>query len=201
MDSQALEEKRKYDLLWTKIPGYREVSPGEDLAPLFLALIQDELKEGQRIIDFGCGTARAAKEFRARNLQVELVDISSECLDPEISFLMRIDQEIRFQEACLWDLRKKIKSAPWIFCCDVLEHIPEEKIDKVLENMALRMENKGLFSICMKEEHCRGQLEFPLHLTVKPIHWWRGKLAQHFHVFAERVIEQDLYAVFFLGKK
>jgi SAM-dependent methyltransferase len=201
MDDVALEEKRKYDLLWTKVPGYRDVSPGQDLAPLFLALVKKELDGGQTLIDFGCGTGRAAKEFLIHDLRVQLVDISPECLDQEIQFLLHVDERLQFHEACLWDLPKEIKSAPWLFCCDVLEHIPENRIDAVLKNMALRMENKGLFSICMKEEHCRGQLEFPLHLTVRPLEWWHEQLGNHFEILAEKSIEEGLYGVYFVGKK
>jgi len=201
MDQVAQQEKRKYDLLWTKIPGYRDLSPGQDLAPLFLALIKKELEEGQALIDFGCGTGRAAKEFLGHHLHVQLVDISPECLDPEIQLLLRIDERLQFHEACLWDLPETIKSSPWLFCCDVMEHIPENVVDTALKNMALRMENKGFFSICMKEEHCRGQLEFPLHLTVKPLEWWNEQLRRHFTILAETAIEEGEYGVFFVGKK
>jgi len=201
MDIVAQEEKRKYDLLWTKIPGYRDISPGQDLAPLFLALIKKELEEGQKLIDFGCGTGRAAKEFLAHHLHVQLVDISPKCLDPEMQFLLQIDKRLQFHEACLWDLPETIKSSPWLFCCDVMEHIPENQVDEVLKNMALRMENKGFFSIYLKEELCRGVLEFPLHLTVRPLEWWSEQLRRHFIILEKKNIEEGEYGVFFVGKK
>lgn len=201
MDLEAQEEKHKYDLLWTKVTGYRTLSPGEDLAPLFLALIKKEVETGERLIDFGSGSGRAAKEFALQELHVDLVDISPFSLDPEIELLRKIDKRIQFYEACLWDLPENLKEAPWIFCCDVMEHIPEKKIDCVLQNMARLMQKKGFFSICMKEEQCRGQLDFDLHLTVKPMQWWKEKLQQHFHVGWDMGLENGEYGIFLVKKK
>ena len=201
MDVEAQEEKRKYDLLWTKVAGYRDLSPGEDLAPLFLALIKNEVEKGERVIDFGSGSGRAAKEFIAQEMHVDLVDISPFCLDPEIELLCKIDKRVRFHEACLWDLPANLKKAPWIFCCDVMEHIPMGKIDCVLQTMASHMQKKGFFSICMKEEQCRGQLDFALHLAVQPMQWWKEKLEKHFHVDWDMGLENGDYGIFLVKKK
>ncbi len=194
MDEEALTEKSKYDVIWRDYPVYRDCSPGEDFAKFFFDGFQQEMRAGQTIIDFGCGTARVTKDFLGKGLNVTLVDISPYALDEEIRHLLTLfSNQVHFIQACLWQLPKELKSAYWIYCCDVLEHIPEDQVDTVLYHIAQRMRFGGYFSICLKEDLSGKKLGYPLHLTVKPKDWWEERLLRHFTITGEDVVADGLY--------
>jgi SAM-dependent methyltransferase len=188
MDKIALREKKKYDLLWKENPDYRILSPGEEFFSHFADTFSQEIKEGDLLIDFGCGCARVAKKFLEIGLQVLLVDFSPHCLDAEVAFLLNLfANQLQFQEACLWDLPKDIPVAEWIYCCDVLEHIPESHVDKVLLGMAERTEKGGYLSICLEEDSFGKKVGEPLHLTIKERDWWRKKISSYWRIEKEFV--------------
>lgn len=194
MDKSIRQEKDKYDVIWRDYPSYRDCSPGEAFAPFFFDGFKGEIRAGQTIIDFGCGTARVAKEFIAKGLNVTLVDISPYCLDEEIRNLLPLfANQIHFQQGCLWSLPKGIKSAYWMYCCDVLEHIPETYIETCLEQMAKRTRFGGYFSICLQEDLAGKKLGHPLHLTVKDKNWWEDRITKHFTIVGQDAVADDLY--------
>lgn len=194
MVDQASREKEKYDVIWRDYPSYRDCSPGEGFAPFFFEGFKGEIRPGQTVTDFGCGTARVAKDFVAKGFNVSLVDISPYCLDEEIRHLLvLLPHQLHFHQACLWKLSNEIKPTTWIYCCDVMEHIPEEKIDVVLEQMSSRMRKGGYFSICMKEDLCGKKLGHPLHLTVKGREYWEEKLSTHFTIVGVDAVADDVY--------
>lgn len=194
MEKQTIVEKEKYDVVWRDYPCYRDCSPGEDFVPFFFEGFKGQIRAGQTITDFGCGTARVAKEFVAKGLHVSLVDISPYCLDQDIrNMLTLFSHQIEFHQGCLWHLSDAIKSTYWIYCCDVLEHIPEEKIDLVLEQLSRRMRHGGYFSICLKEDLAGKKLGHPLHLNVKGREYWEEKLSTYFKIVGVDAIADDLY--------
>jgi len=194
MESEALREQAKYDVIWRELPSYRDCSPGEIFASYFFDGFKGKMRPGQTIIDFGCGTARVAKSFLAKGLNVTLVDISPYSLDEEVRNALKLfSQQIEFVQACLWQLPPSLKSAYWIYCCDVLEHIPEEKVDEVLAAIAERMRFGGYFSICLKEDLVGKEIGLPLHLTVKERGWWEERISKYFMIASEDVLSKGLY--------
>lgn len=183
-DPLAQKERDKYQTLWRECPGYRQLSPGEDLAVYFFHSFQHLVKKNDRIIDFGCGTGRAAKHFLAMGLHVTLVDFCSiDCLDPEILLLLSLfPEKIRFIEACLWNLPVDLGMTEWVYCCDVLEHIPEEKIEAVLSEISSRHLKGGYMSICLQEDSFGKVLNETLHLCIKTKEWWHEKLGHHWNI-------------------
>lgn len=184
MSQNYLREKQKYTQLWSSIPEYREASAADLLAPAFISYFSAQLESGQRIIDFGCGTGRSAISFLSKGLQVDLVDFAAPCLDTEI-FLLAASKKVFFWEACLWDLPLTLPIADWIVCFDVLEHLPEEKIEATLQGMAQRMKRGGLFSIDLREDRFGSEIKAPLHLTLKPKKWWDKQLSAFFSILEE----------------
>ncbi len=193
MDPELLQERAKYDLIWSQYPSYRDCSPGEIFSAFFLRYFEAQIQAGQSLIDFGCGTGRASRPFLEKGLQVVLVDFSSYALDEQIGNLAAlIPDQLLFVQACLWKLPKRLSSADWIYCCDVLEHIPEKRIDAVLKGMASRMKKGGYLSICLQEDLSGKQLGFPLHLTVRDRVWWLEKLSRYFSVLKEEPLLEAL---------
>ncbi len=196
------KEKAKYDLIWSQYPSYRDCSPGEVFASYFLRYFSAEFKNGQTIIDFGCGTGRVSKSFIAKNLNVKLIDLSPHALDEQITHLVHLCPEcISFTEACLWELPETLQIADWIYCCDVLEHIPPKKVNQVLKGMSERTKRGGYLSICLQEDLSGKQLGFPLHLTIKDRNWWLKKLSRYFTILKEDPILEGLNLNCLIGPK
>ena len=66
-----------------------------------------------------------------------------------------------------------------VMCYDVLEHIPEDSIDYVLQDIFSSVERVALFKMGL----ARAVAVLPngenAHCTVKPLDWWRNKIREH----------------------
>ncbi len=152
----------------------------------FSKFFKNKIEKGDSIIDFGCGTGRSATPLLKAGLKTHLVDFCEDCLDPDI-FLQTVgsDPLVQFVQGCLWDLPTDLEAADWIISFDLLEHLPEEKVDASLKAMASRMKKGGLISLCMIEDEFGKDIGTSLHLTIKPSDWWRKKVSAHFSIAQE----------------
>lgn len=139
MDLLSHSEKEKYEKIWQD-GRYRNSSPGYKLAKLFFYYAKNAKDES--VTDFGCGTGRAALRFLGNKMHVQLVDITESALDESIKSLCHIDERVRFVEASVWELPDEVVATDWIFSADLLEHLPEERIDAALRNMASRTKKR-----------------------------------------------------------
>lgn len=163
-------EREKYERIWSH-KEYRANSPGERLVPYFLKHVP--AKPGESIIDLGCGTGRAGAELARHGFQVWLFDHVN-AVEPSI--------DLRFIQGTLWEIPEILKfdwcpiviQYDWFYCCDVLEHIPTEKVDAVLDNIAALTTKGGFFQIALFPDEWFGEV---LHLTVESQDWWARKLA------------------------
>src|SRR5262245_3382513 len=101
---------------------------------------------------------------------------------------------LRFIEA---DLEERIPiTAEYGFCSDVMEHIPPDKVDRVLTNILLAAQSVW-FSISTEMDNCGGLIGETLHLTVRPFSWWE----EQFKTLDCQIIhaqESDGYAHFYV---
>lgn len=159
-------EKAKYERMWG-FGSYRKNAPGEKLVAD--AINRLGIDEPTTVIDFGCGTGRAARAFKKRGHIVTGIDIAENCLDPGVNILL-VNQ-------CLWEpigIKAEIG-----YCTDVMEHIPPEHVDAVLANIAACTE-RSYFQIATRKDAMGRLIKDTLHLTVKPADWWEQKLSEHF---------------------
>jgi SAM-dependent methyltransferase len=162
------KEREKYRRMWREVPGYRSNSPGERLVPEFLR--RSGWQGGDTLIDLGCGPGRAGAKLRDAGLSVTFLDITVAAPDPT-------SIAKPFIEACLWEL-PPMPVYDWAYCCDVLEHIPPSKVDKVLDNIRV-ITGKGAFlQIALWPESWGNEIHETLHLTVKPSQWWKPKISK-----------------------
>lgn len=167
-----MSEAEKYKAMWEH-PEYRFVAPGEGVAVEFLAHARPE--RGAIVIDFGAGTGRGAMMLAIMGgVQVEMLDFAPNCLDPEVAQALETQpQSLRFT---LQDLTQPIgKSAQYGYCTDVMEHIPPDDVDRVLQNV-LKAAQHVFFQISCVDDVCGALIGQPLHLSVHPYAWWLKKL-------------------------
>lgn len=198
-------EQQKYDALWSGHPEYRKTSPGEQVASVFLN--QARPKPGDTVIDFGCGTGRAALMMSLLGqVNVHMVDFSDACLDEDVrNALTTQAHALRFSHA---DLEESIPVyAKYGFCADVMEHIPPENVKKVLGNI-LKSAQHVFFQISTVPDHFGEKIGEHLHLTVQPFSWWLDRFKELDCVihWAERRAgrtmegaEQDVAALFYVS--
>lgn len=160
-----MNEREKYEKAWESSQ-YRKYSPGERIFDKIANQLEPE--EGDTLIDFGCGTGRAAQKFADMGLEVTGVDIAENALDEGVS--------IEFIQADITDESLPI-SAKFGVCTDVMEHIPTALVDSFLAEMHNAVEDKAFFQIAMFPDGFGRRLGLgPLHLTVADQKFWDEKL-------------------------
>lgn len=152
-----MTERDKYRLMW-QFDGYRDFSPGEELVDRFLELAKPE----GLIVDFGCGTGRAALELSRRGKDVFLIDFADNCRDDEA-------RDLPFLE---WDLSHPMPvRAKYGYCTDVMEHIPPADVSTVVANIMESAETV-FFQISTVHDKFGDVIGERLHQTVHPHSWW-----------------------------
>lgn len=164
------QEREKYRKIWG-FKDYRRNSPGERLVTH--ARAHWKYEQGDTLIDLGCGTGRAGKIFAQKKFKVTLLDLAPNCLDPDI--------DLPFINACLWEL-PPLPKFDWIYSADVLEHIPPEHVDAVLDSMAALTGKGGFFHIAHFRDGCGELINDRLHLTIQPPEWWQPKIQARWQV-------------------
>lgn len=172
--SLSVSEREKYDRMWTLVPNYRHTSPGEKLVPKFLDWL-GQWQPGDTVIDAGCGTGRASVALREAGFFPMLIDISDKALDPKVREL-----DIPFARCCLWEMKDIDIVADWVYCCDVLEHIPTVKVDATLSAIAACARKGAFLQIAMFHEQFGKEIKETLHLTVENEKFWRAHVDQFF---------------------
>ena len=164
----AVEERQKYEKVW-KDDRYRVFSPGERFVSLFRQMVRP--RRGSRLLDAGCGTGRAGVALSA-DFDVTLCDF--------VDARDEAAKALPFFKANLWSPKfRSQKGWDYIYCCDVLEHIPPSRVDAVLRHLTAHTTKGAFFSICHEKAHFKGEGGEPLHLTVQPFEWWLKKLGEY----------------------
>lgn len=180
--AEALETDR-YTQLWSSTERYGEVSPGERYCPVFLDAIGPQAK-GRftsayrgHVLDAGVGGGKGALALAAAGFRVTGCDLTDAGLSDEARATLSA-----FHPACLWhDLRPLTplwQSFDWVYCCDVLEHLPPEFTMLAIHRL-LQVTGLGLFlSVGLDEDTWGMWVGTPLHQTIRPYVWWRNNLQE-----------------------
>lgn len=163
---EVLAEHEKYERMWN-FPDYRVLAPGEEVAEKFVEVAG--ITKSDIVIDFGCGTGRGAKKIHDRaGCEMILVDFAPNSLDQ----FMADEQFYKFYRHDLTE-PLNIKSEKG-FCTDVMEHIPPDQVDLVINNV-MRASERVFFQISLIDDNCGALIGHPLHLSVHPYTWWADK--------------------------
>ena len=150
------------------------------------------------IIEIGCGNGMLCNTLSQMELNVTGMDI--------------VGLEDIYDRSKYKFIQKDLVETPYNFkdrqfdyclCFDVLEHLPEKAIPKVLKEMA-RISNKLIIKVA-----CDGGP--PLHLTVHNLGWWEYKLYEFCPEFSWQTIRnfeqirprtgKTVYAPLFYGRR
>jgi ubiquinone/menaquinone biosynthesis C-methylase UbiE len=139
------------------------------------------------VLDVGCGTGYTILSFMLHKKQVWGVESCDYLLDTTLHtyFKMGMIKKGRIQE-----IPHPENSFDLIYCTDVLEHIPEEDVEKSISEL-VRVSKRYIFlTICTMESQMFPELK--LHETVKPAEWWMEKIMK-FRVkkIAEPLVEGE----------
>ena len=175
--TEAAAEREKYRRVWAD-PTYRLQSPGvRDLLDPFV--LRTDLKRGQSLIDFGAGTGRASMMFFDLGMRVEMVDITKAAMDDLVIGEVERNRGLNFHEAPMWALPESLEPADWVFCADVLEHIPPQRLEECMDAMASLTILGGAIQVACFEDYRGG---VALHLSINPMDWWTEQINKRWHI-------------------
>lgn len=66
-----------------------------------------------------------------------------------------------------------------VLCYDVLEHVPEDSLDYVIQDVFSYAEKLAMFKMGLSHATAMLPNGENAHITVKPLEWWREKINQH----------------------
>lgn len=154
-----MTEQEKYQEIWAR-QEYHQFSPGQHAAKDFDDLFKPTPKT--HVVDLGCGTGRGgAAIFDRSGCRLTMIDfVNALDTDNEFTFLLR-------------DITKPLDDlqADYVFCTDVMEHIPPPDVDKVIQN-ALKLAPTAFFQISLVPDDMGELIGQELHLSVHPCDWW-----------------------------
>lgn len=157
-------EREKYRKMW-RHSQYADQSHG-------LALIEEVLKKyvkvsrGEKAYDFGCGDGGVVDFLCNRGIDAIGIDI--------------VAGDSGLLEHPLWDMPEDLEPAPYGFCFDVMQCIPEEVVEASLAGISRLVTKEAWFQIALGEDDLGALIGKKLHVTRKPIGWWRNQLLNHF---------------------
>lgn len=167
--SVVLEQERATYREMFALDTYRGASsPGERLAPLFAGWAAPD----SIVLDAGCGMGQGGAALARLGYRVCYCDLvqANAALSP-------------FMTACLWsaaDLRqlRAFGRIEYVYCCDVLEHVPPPFAMLVVSNL-LQLARRGVFlSISVVPDQFGAWVGKPLHQTIQRFDQWRDQLRE-----------------------
>lgn len=171
------DERALYETVWT-MPAYAEHAPGEVYLPIF-----QQMRESRRsrmlfetwlpadsVLDAGTGSGKGALALSGAGYRVTCCDLTPDGLVPEA-------QNLPFVETCLWgDVLGACGRHDWVYCTDVLEHIPPVFASLVVYRLLQCAKSGAFFSISLVPDSFGKWVGRPLHQTVMPYGAWLSTL-------------------------
>lgn len=177
-------ELATYEDVWSSVSAYGDHAPGEHYLPLFLEMVGPVSQyQAPTVLDAGTGSGKGALALKAAGFDVRGCDLTPNGLSSDA-----VSSGIRFIHGCpLWnDLSIMVRGfghpsrskADYVYCTDVLEHIPPQFTMLVVDQM-LRVCRRGLFlTISLVPDQFGVWVGKALHQSVFPFTWWKDALGE-----------------------
>jgi hypothetical protein len=153
---QSEFERDKYTDIWNA----QDYSSANNSG--FAEMLINKYRIGGRCLEIGAGKGTLIKQLQQRGIQVHGLDITMAGFRANTIGI----------EAPAWDTGLPDKSYDFTFSKDVLEHIPENRIQQTIKEIA-RITKKGTIHNVSDREAVKDYNRHKVHLTVRPIEWWR----------------------------
>ncbi len=108
-------------------------------------------------IDYGCGKARAHKQYNLRQL-------------------WKLHELVLYDPGVAEYINKPGNPRDLVICTDVMEHVPEHLVDEVLADIRSLAKKAIFFNIATTPASKKLVDGSNAHATVKPAHWWQQKI-------------------------
>ncbi len=195
-------EACKYRKAWgTEKREYASYSPGLDHSGSnnFLDFFQEN--GVKTILDAGIGSGKLSKKMLDLGFDCHGLDIADNCLDPDMAYL----KDKILTVGPLWDVSLfESGSFDAVVCTDVMEHIQESYINRIIGNFSIWTKKYVFLQIALLPDNFGQLIGESLHLTVKPKGWWDERLRM-FRFIRDYAIKnsagEDICAVYLLEKK
>jgi cyclopropane fatty-acyl-phospholipid synthase-like methyltransferase len=141
----------------------------------FYYMVKDlPIEDGSRILDFGCAKGYLVRAARILNFEAYGVDVSEYAIS-------QVDKVV--EPYCkLIGNGKNVKNLfgitfDWVISKDVFEHIPEEALPGILQDLA-SLTKKMFIIVPISEDDASGKFiipeydKDPTHFTIKSDRWW-----------------------------
>ncbi|MBN2198077.1 glycosyltransferase [Candidatus Wolfebacteria bacterium] len=133
------------------------------------------IKEGSKILDFGCAKGYLVRAFRFLNFETYGIDLSNYAVSQAERDVIKYCKLIKHPS----DLRKIFDfKFDWVISKDVFEHIPENDLAEVLKQLSL-MTQKMFVVVPLGKDDTSGKFIIPdynneiSHITIKTDKWWK----------------------------
>jgi SAM-dependent methyltransferase len=160
------------------LPAYGEFSPGEKYADLFASLAS----HGATVLDAGCGTGKGMIALASRGFSVTGCDLTEAGLVTEARTMhvhagVSLWRPIPLRHLSgAW--RKHAKLYDYVYCTDVLEHIPPQFTMLVVQRLLDAALNGVFLSICLVSDSMGGWVGHALHQSVRRYDEWLADLRE-----------------------
>ena len=171
MSDELIESERiKYEKVY-KFPGYGALGHGRPLADMFFARSQPTV-----IADLGCGRGGSFEPYLVKGYEIIPVD--------HCNVLTKENKEkkgvLPFWKANLWG--DELPVVDYAICTDVMEHIPEPRVEKTIQNIRTHVKKGCLWSICHVQDVWGDRIGDRLHMTIKPLSWWETEFKKFWKI-------------------
>jgi SAM-dependent methyltransferase len=164
MSTILASERETYAQMWSAVEDYSAHAPGEQYLPLFLQVAQPPAS----VLDAGTGSGKGALALICNGFAVKACDFTD----------AGYRGEVPFEQACLWSDLSHVGRFDWVYCTDVLEHIPPQFTMLAIDQM-LKVAKQGLFlTVSLVPDSFGVWAGKSLHQTVQPFTWWKDSLAE-----------------------
>jgi trans-aconitate methyltransferase len=180
--SLADTERALYEQVWASVETYGTHSPGEQTAGAFRDLVMADIGTDDfrrvTVLDAGCGSGKGGVALHKLRFDVRLCDITDAGLVEEA-------RTLPFTAASVTsDLRSLVRSVlgrttfDYVYCCDVLEHLPTQFTMLAVDHMLRVTRNAVWMAVSFMPDNNGIWVGEVLHKTVQPFVWWRDSLKE-----------------------